>query len=206
MANIFFDYDGTLINSQKRMYTLFCELCCENKFTYEEYWEIKRQKINQKEFLKKYFDYPDEKIAEFKKKWMEEIENENRLCQDTPVENIGNLIKNLSEKHKLYIVTNRQSKEFTVQQLKNFGWFDFFDKILVTEQKKTKTELIKENVIVSEKDIFIGDTGEDILTAKELKIKSIAVTYGILNKEAIEYYKPDLIIQEVKDFDNCPFI
>lgn len=206
MANIFFDYDGTLINSQKRMYTLFCELCPENKFTYEQYWVIKQRKINQKEFLKKYFDYTDKQIAEFKKKWMVKIEEKRRLLEDKPVDGVDNLIKNLSKKHKLYIVTNRQSKDFTIQQIKIFGWFNFFDKILVTEQKKTKVELIKENVSVSEEDVFIGDTGEDILTAKELKIKSIAVTYGILNKEAIEYYKPDLIIEEVKDFDNCQFI
>lgn len=206
MTKIFFDLDGTLINSQKRMYTLFCELCPENSFTYEQYWEIKRNKISQSEFLKKYFNYTDEKIMAFKRNWIRSIEEEQRLSEDEFVENIDGLLKKLSINNKLYLITNRQFKDLTIKQIKKFGWFDFFDKILVTEQKKTKTELIKQEVNLTPNDVFIGDTGEDISTAKELGIKSIAVSYGFLNNKALEEYRPDLIINEVKDFDNCQFI
>lgn len=204
--NIFFDYDGTLINSQKRMYKLFCELCLENNFSYQQYWDIKRTRINQNDFLKKYFNYSDEQIKEFKKSWMGKIEEENRLSEDEPVENIDKLLKGLSLENKLYLVTNRQFEDLAIKQIKNFGLFDFFDKILITEQRKTKVDLIKKEVRVTPNDVFIGDTGEDILSAKELGIKSIAVSYGFLNKEVLAQYKPDLILDEVKDFDNCKFI
>lgn len=209
--NIFFDYDGTLINSQKRIYKLFCELCPENnfsekKFTYEEYWEIKRTRINQKDFLKKYFNYSDEQINEFKENWLEKIEEEQRLSEDKLIDNIDKLLEKLALNNNLYLVTNRQFKDLTIKQIKNFGLFDFFDKILITEQRTTKVDLIKNEVNVTPNDVFIGDTGEDILSAKGLGIKSIAASYGFLNKEVLAQYKPDLILDEVKDFDNCKFI
>lgn len=204
--NIFFDFDGTILNSQKRMYRLFCELCPETCFSYEEYWEIKRNRINQNDFLKKYFNYTDEQISLFKNNWMEKIEEESRLLEDKPIENISDVFMNLAKDNKLYIVTNRQSKYLAIKQIKDLSLFDFFEDILVTEQKKTKADLIKEKVAVKADDIFIGDTGEDILTAKELGIKSIAVSYGFLNKDILAEYKPDFVIDEVKDFDNCKII
>lgn len=204
--NIFFDYDGTLINSKKRMYNLFRELCPENAFTYQEYWKIKRAQINQNDFLKKYFNYSDEQIKIFKKKWMEKIEEEQRMLEDKPFEDINILLGKLAIENTLYIVTNRQSKDLAIEQIKSFSLFDFFDKILVTEQKKTKTTLVRENVNVTSSDVFIGDTGEDILTAKELGLQSIAVTYGFLNKQALSEYNPNLIIDKVKDFDNCKYL
>ena len=204
--NLFFDLDGTLISPEQRMYKLFCELCPENNFSCEEYWSLKRKKINQNDFLKNFFNYSDEEISRFKKNWLEKIEEKKRLTDDKPIENIEKLLKKLSQNYKLFIVTNRQDKKFVIEQIKNFGWFDFFDKILITEQKRTKADLIKEYVVLTSGDIFIGDTGEDILTAKELGIKSIAVTYGFLDKEILQEYNPDIIIEKVEDFDNCQFI
>lgn len=200
MTNIFFDLDGTIINSQKRIYNLFCELCTKNHFSYNEYWQIKRNRINQKDFLKKYFNYSDEKAAEFKKIWLNKIEEEKRLKTDVILEGMEELLKKLSLKYDLYIVTNRQSKKITKKQIENLNINKFFKKIFVTEQKKIKKDII--DIPLNINDIFIGDTGEDIQTAKELGIKSIAISWGILNKEILEEYAPDVICEEVSELEN----
>ena len=56
---IFLDLDGTLIDSKLRLYGLFQELVPESILTYEEYWNYKKDKINHKKILKKYFKFND---------------------------------------------------------------------------------------------------------------------------------------------------
>ena len=44
--NIFFDLDGTLIDSKLRLYSLFQKLVPESILTYDEYWKYKMNKIS----------------------------------------------------------------------------------------------------------------------------------------------------------------
>ena len=69
---IIFDLDGTLIDSSERMYRLFQDLVPESTFSKEEYWKLKRNKINHKVLLQMYF--PDMDFEEFNKKWLSLIE------------------------------------------------------------------------------------------------------------------------------------
>ena len=199
MAQLFFYLDGTIINSQGRLYNLFCELCPENKFSYNEYWEIKRTHMLQKDFLKRYFQYSDEKIDIFNKKYLERIEDLDLIKTDFPVVGIEEILRSLSQKHTLYVVTNRQNKSKTIDEIKSFNWFDIFKQILVTEQKISKAELIVKNITVTPDDFFISDSGEDIKTAKKLGIHSIAVTWGILNRDVLSKYQPNFIFDKVSD-------
>ena len=196
MTKFFFDMDGTIVNSQGRLYELFCELCPENIFSYEEYWEIKRKHVTQKEFLQKYFHYSEEKIDNFHKIWLDKVEEEKRvLTYDFPVNGMSDILKKLAEKHRLFLLTNRQSYEIAVRQMEQFGWLGFFDDLFITQQRDSKQELIRKSKIVIEKsDFFIGDTGEDIKTAKEFGAKSVAVTWGVLDSKVLEKYEPDLIV------------
>ena len=55
MKKIIFDLDGTLINSYDRLYFLFKLLVPECTFSKEEYWNLKRNKMNHKDIIEKYF-------------------------------------------------------------------------------------------------------------------------------------------------------
>ena len=266
MAKIFFDLDGTLINSEHRIYNLFVELCPECKMSYEAYWKIKRQRITQKDFLKKYFDYTDDMCAQFHQKWLQKIEEPERLREDFLVEGIECVLKDFSkkeilgtsprmtgfrsesdeiatatksprndskmseramskemlkqvqhdargqvcndglysglamtnEKNLLYVVTNRQSESLTLKELETLGIKKYFDKILVTEQQKTKTDLMQNEECVAD-DILITDTGEDIRVAHKLGIQSIAVCWGVLNEDILTEYAPTMICKTVHE-------
>ncbi len=206
MSNIFFDLDGTIINSQRRLYDLFCELCPENRFSYDEYWEIKRNRINQSDFLKKYFNYDDNKISLFRKNYLDKIEDDYRIFTDSPVVGISEILKKLSKNYNLYIITNRQNDEITQKQIKDFGWDIYFKKILNTAQKIRKSELIRQKISISVKDVFISDVGEDINEAKLLGVYSVAVSWGIQNTEILSSYNPDALFDKVEDFYSCSFI
>ena len=71
---IFFDLDGTLVDASERLYRLFCDLIPECNFTKEEYWNLKRNKINHQMILEKYF--PQYNFDEFNTKWLSLIEKE----------------------------------------------------------------------------------------------------------------------------------
>ncbi len=199
MANIFFDLDGTLINSSCRLYELFVDLVPECKMTKDEYWILKRAKINHEMILEKYF--PTYSFKDFNTKWLELIETEKYLNKNKLKAGVEKLLAKLSVKNELYIVTARQNKEFTYKELDRFGIKHFFKEIMVTEDKISKAELIKMKVKIDPEDLFVGDTGFDIKTGKDLGIKTIAVSDGFLSADNLKEYKPDYIITNVLDFE-----
>lgn len=197
--NIFFDLDGTLIDSQQRLYQLFQSLVPTSELSFEEYWDLKRNKKSHKEILFSKFNYSDEQYGDFEKKWMSEIELEKWLELDIPFEGISDWLLELSKKHSLFVVTARQSENIAVEQIKSYGWENIFLKVLVTQQKQEKHDLVKNAVQVTPEDWFIGDTGKDVETGKRLGIKTAAVLSGFLSKESLIPYQPDIIANTVFD-------
>jgi phosphoglycolate phosphatase len=195
--NIFFDLDGTLIDSRTRLYRLFQYLVPTSNLSFDEYWLLKRNKINHFEILTNKFGYTEQAFKVFEQKWLNEIEQPKWLHFDVPFNGVTELLANLSSTHKLYLVTARQFESEVLKQITNFGWEHFFSKIFVTAQTKEKHELISDNIVVSPDDWFVGDTGMDVQTGKKLGIKTVAVLSGFLNKENLLSYKPDFIINDV---------
>ena len=204
--NIFFDFDGTLIDCSQRLYRLFSELVPKSTLSYDEYWKIKRGRVNQKKLLMGRFDYSEEELEAFQKLWLSKVEESNRLESDKPFSMSSQLLKQLSKHYNLYVVTNRQSKSKVLNQINSFGWQEFLTEILVTEQKTTKEELIRGSCSFSKDDYFIGDTGEDIRTGQALGIKTIAVTSGFLSGTILQEYEPDLILEGIEKIDENSFI
>jgi phosphoglycolate phosphatase len=198
--NIFFDLDGTLINSHKRLYALFQYLVPSSNLSFDEYWTLKRNKINHKEILTKHFNYSLDEFHKFEQLWLKEIELESWLKLDSPFDGVSEFLNELRKNNILYLVTARQSKEMVIKQIGTYGWETVFEKILVTEQLLEKHLLIKENVTVSANDWIIGDTGLDVEVGKKLGMQTAAVLSGFLNKEKLSEYKPDIILSNVTSF------
>ncbi|MFN5149620.1 MAG: HAD family hydrolase [Flavobacteriia bacterium] len=198
--NIFFDLDGTIIESRKRLYMLFQFLVASSDLTFDEYWELKRNGISHKSILTTQFNYTSEDYSAFESLWMNEIEKEEWLNLDEPIMGVTDLLLSLTAEHRLHLVTARQSKDMVYKQLANFGWNHIFENILVTEQKSDKHSLILKNVLVSLEDWLIGDTGKDIEAGKKLGINTAAVLSGFLNQEKLASYQPDLILTDVTLF------
>jgi phosphoglycolate phosphatase len=93
--NIIFDLDGTLIDSKPRLYNLFQFLVPESTFTFEEYWSLKKSKINHKEILISKLLYSEVQFNKFEKLWLEYIELENWLNFDTPFNGVTNFLKSI---------------------------------------------------------------------------------------------------------------
>ena len=197
---IFFDLDGTLIDSRERLHALFQHLVPASDLTFEAYWNYKRNKIDHKKILETKYFYSEQDIVNFQKNWMDKIELSEWLSFDKPFKGITAYLVELKRQHDLYLVTARQFEKNVLTQLVNFGWINIFTKVLVTAQKTEKIDLINNVLATNSSDWFVGDTGKDIETGKSLGMQTAAVLSGFLNREKIMEYNPDLIINSVTDF------
>jgi len=199
--NIFFDLDGTLIDSRKRLYLLFQHLVPKSNLSFDEYWKIKRNKVSHKEILTGSFNYTVEQYKTFEIQWMKEIELDKWLDFDNPFQGMTQYLTGLGRKHKIYVVTARQSEDVAIKQLIGYGWNGIFERIFVTCQKHEKFDLINNAVNVSKEDWFVGDTGKDIQTGKLLGINTAAVLSGFLSKEQLLGYDPDIIVENALEIN-----
>lgn len=199
--NLFFDLDGTLLDSKPRLYHLFQHLVPSSSFTFDEYWQLKKDKVNHRAILLRYFSYNEEQVNRFEQEWMTNIEHPEWLRFDIPVNGVTEYLELIKSRHNIYLVTARQFEHVLLNQIKQHGWETMFTQIFVTAQKNQKHELIARGVITSNEDWFIGDTGKDIETGKILGMRTAAVLTGFLNKARLSEYNPDIIVDSVLDLD-----
>lgn len=198
--NLIFDLDGTLIDSRLRLYHLFQQLVPSSKLTFESYWTLKRGKVSNETILTKEFGFDAVAIERFVTIWMESIETPELLAFDTSFPRMHETLHRLSKQASLHICTARQHRQPAIDQIERLGLLPFFESIMVTEQKKTKEELIASVSDMGPQDWIIGDTGKDILVGQALGIKTCAVLSGFLNEKSIKRYGPDVILSIATDF------
>lgn len=196
---VFFDLDGTLVDASDRLYQLFQFLVPISSLTKDEYWKLKRNKINHQTILRSQFKYTDKQIKEFEDTWLSMIELSEWIALDKPFAGVTKYLQELKRDRALYIVTARQSEETVILQIENYGWSDIFDDVLVTKQRYEKSDLVSKNGSEAATDWIVGDTGKDIETGKSLGLRTAAVLSGFLNEEKLMEYRPDVIANFVTD-------
>lgn len=199
IRHLFIDFDGTLVDSRVRQHDLFVELIGKTTLTLDEYWNAKRDGIKQGDMLVKYANYSSEEIRNFKDKWMEAIEDPQRLLADELITGAQAFLGEASKYFKLYLVTGRQHRERLIGQMQKLRIESYFTGILNTAQRVPKVHLIHTNFELGNGDVFIGDSGEDILAGKELGIFTVGVTSGASTNERLAKYVPNLIVNSVSE-------
>ena len=194
MRKIFFDLDGTLIDSKKRLYQLFQDLISESTLSFDEYWNLKSHKVNHQTILAEKF--PQYNFDTFNQKWLSLIETEKYLKLDTVYPDVKEVLTALDRENELFLLTARQDKKMLYKQLSWLGLTPYFKEILVTENKRTKTDILKHFSLTSD-DILVGDTGHDIQTGKSVGLKTVAVSYGFLAEDMLKTYQPDKMVKQL---------
>ena len=203
MRTIFFDLDGTLIDSRPRLYKLFIDLLPGIDLSFSEYWDLKRLQVGHEKIILDHKAETKLSFEEFNKIWMTKIEEKEYLQLDIPFPGVNELLAELKKnQNRIVIVTSRQFTELAEWQIDQWGWKEYIDDIIVTEQVSEKSDLIKQRYKnLQPSDIILGDTGKDIEVGHQLGITSIAVVSGFRNQESLEKYKPDYIFKTVADID-----
>jgi phosphoglycolate phosphatase len=196
---ILIDLDGTILDSRKRLYSLFKALVPECVLGINAYWALKRDKITHKKILLEHYGYSHREIEIFELEWLKKIEMQEFLNMDIIHPGTYTHIQMLSKMADLYLLTARQYPDMVDSQLNRFKIRNFFKKIYVTRGKLSKNEVVID-LKLSNEDWIIGDTGYDIEVGKKLGVRTASVTNGFLNKKSLLIYKPDLILETFTDF------
>ena len=194
---IVFDFDGTISNSVDIVYRVYEKLANEygfRHFTHEEIHELKMLSIHER--LKKHhvsiFQLP--KLARKTRRIVSDL-----IDETFPFEGIKELLALLREKGFILAIVSSNSKKniekfFINHDLTPFdyvyGKASFFGK-----ERLISKLLKKEKDAVS---VYVGDELRDIVSAKEVPIKMISVTWGFDDITLLEAEEPDFITTSVQ--------
>ena len=191
MKNIFFDFDGTLVNTNKRQYLCLLKTMQAMKLTtnisFQKYLDLKETHLSNVAIYQLLFP-EHSNVNLFLEIFINNIENTSLLAKDKVhkySKDYLNEVKNVN----LCLVTNRQSQTKLLMQLRYLGLKKYFNNVILSRSYSTKKEALLSNKIkISSKDLFISDNISDF---NDLN----------LNKILINTQKPYLN-SNIKVFDN----
>lgn len=195
---ILFDFDGTLVDTFPIIEKEVRKLKGIEKKQKIDFNEIK--KLGTKGLIKK-SGIPYWKIPLLTKNIMREIRNRKDIKLFEGVELI---LKQLRKRYRLGIVSSN-SEENIKKILKENGVDKLFDYIYSASslfgKHKNLKRLIKKYKLNFEEVIYVGDEDRDILAAKKVGIKVVAVTWGYNSKEKLMKEKPDYLVSSPKELE-----
>lgn len=202
---IFLDFDGTIIDISNRHYYVYKKIVEKLKGTPLDknmYWRKKRNKIPLPMLIAQ-SGLTEDSLELFIKYFVEEIEDPKNLLLDKLFSPSIRTLEFLSANNSLHLVSFRNNKKNAIEQIKNLGLSNFFSSIDVGHL--TKSVFMKKHLIAGEKFIMVGDTEDDVLSAKQLNGTSIAVLSGIRNRRNLYKLNPDLVINTIGDLKKMEY-
>lgn len=194
----FLDFDGTLVDSRPRIHRLFCELAGGDPLGFEGFWELKRAGASQRQLLREHWAIDGEAAEGFRRRWLQQIEDEDRLREDRPFEGADELLAGLAERGPVHIVTGRQSAEKARRQAASFGWDRYLAGVRATGLSEPKAALIAAVAATTPGSVMVGDSGEDIDAGRAAGLGTVAVAYGFSGRDRLLGHGPDLVVDSIR--------
>jgi len=203
---VLFDVDGTLLDVRKR-YCLGYKLAAQKMGLHlasnKKILTLKRNGMRGIDVLK--ILYPKERPITLRK--MDELRirktnSENLMTFDTPFNGATTALDKIRSKGLIVILITKRPKEFNTQ-LKKTGLVRKNDFILnvkrAEDKKKWYSKAAKISGVTPFRCVAIGDSPEDIRTAKSLGMKTVAAVYGLTGRKKMDQEYPDLLLHCVRD-------
>lgn len=194
---IAFDFDGTLISIEKRDYTVYCQILRKYNLKildFETYWSLRREKEPIINILKINNQFENDFLDVFIKERIKLIESKELLALDTLFSYSINILQKVQCNYNCYLVTSRNMKKETIEQIEQLDLNKYFSKVIITEQNKLEGYRQVPNLI-----LIVGDTENDIIPANILGIKSFAVTSGIRSSKFLTNLSPTYLSDTLFD-------
>lgn len=202
--NVCFDLDGTLLDVSNRHYQVYVaavEWLHGKPLTKRRYWELKRRRTEVPRLLAESSLSP-EVASRYMERFVELIETPQMLTKDRLIVGAEASLKELSGSHSLYLVTLRRSRSDLRDQLRQLRIEQYFNRILVSqtgdEPYKKKMELIRRIPNFGE-GVVVGDTEADIVAAKRLNLRAVAVRSGVRNGEYLNTLDADFVLDGIRE-------
>lgn len=198
--NIIFDFDGVIINSHdvqvKALTESFKAICGEGVPPYDDFFRLSGDSLKN---IFTQLRLPLEMIPIYQNVSRENIDLIK--IHDGMIE----LLQNLNESGYICTLCTGKDRSRTMEILKHFNMEQYF-KIIICSDDVTNPKPHPESLFVimeklealPENTIMVGDGINDILSAKNAGIKSIAITWGDVTKKDLEYNNPHEICSSTK--------
>lgn len=199
---IFFDLDGTLIDTSHRHYMVYKDILdfhkIPNTLLEEEFWSQKKTGRKTAEFL----PISEEFSQEFMSDWLRRIEDRTYLKYDTLFLETPDVLSKL-RKYNLVLVTLRNDKQNLFWELDKLKLTEYFSEILVgSPTSKNKVELVKKYLKGNSgrnNCVIVGDSEVDVYTGKKMGFLAIAFTNGIRSRAFLSKAEPDFYIDNLNE-------
>ena len=181
---IIFDFDGTLVDSEKAIYECFQSI---TKQLAPERMEYAKNILigpplreTASEILG--FDYQDQ-LDKFVNLFIE-MHDEEAIKHTQPYPDVANVLHDLHKNNVPMAVATNKRQAPTIKLIDHFGWKDYFKFIECSDSKpqmRNKEGMIQD-ILKHDNSLygalFIGDTVNDGLSANLSQLKFIKATYG----------------------------
>lgn len=187
---VFFDLDGTLINSSARHQILLRELLIGANVGYDEeilktYDEYKRDGNNTYRFLTNIMKLNEDIALKISNEWKEHIELPKYLQMDKLYEETFLVLNYLKSKQiPIVYISARSNKVGIEEELKYLGIFDYARDVFIVDSKKAyenKYNVMKQ--ISRPSDLIVGDTEVEFELSQALQLNSIILNRGFRSKK-----------------------
>lgn len=215
---IFFDLDGTLIDSVPDLALAVNEMLVQlGRKTFSEdtirYWVgngaqilVRRALLGERDIEGKQIDetFFEDALARFLSAYRK------HLCEATrPYPHVPETLKTLKRRgYRLAIVTNKP-EQFVSPILEGLGMADLFEAWLGGDSLPKKKpdpmpllHLCETMDITVDDAVIVGDSKNDILAAKACGMDAIGVTYGYNYGEDIRIHEPSVVIEKFEELLN----
>jgi phosphoglycolate phosphatase len=194
--------DGTLIINQKRFESILLDITKLKQSDIKDFIGYKKLGLSNIHILSQYYGYDTYALEIFKNKWLEKIEEKQFLMKDSLMQRTREWLENVPKNSELILCTARRSRDNLFWQLNYLEIAGLFERVVVTYGNPMKHSFISElGLQMNDRSWFIGDSVEDIKSGKMLGIKTCAVLTGYTPLHEFEKCSPDLILNDIGDFD-----
>jgi phosphoglycolate phosphatase-like HAD superfamily hydrolase len=200
---IIFDFDGTIADSLEKTIETFNELSEEYGFKRVYFDEIVQfKKLTPVQILEK-FDISKWKLPILLKKGKDLFNS--KITSIRPFDGMKEILEELKANEFIIGILSSNSKENIELFLKNNNInsisFIHCESNLFGKSKAIKKVLQEQNLKMEEA-IYVGDEVRDIEACKKCNIECIAVTWGFNDKEILEKYSPNHLIDKPEQLLN----
>ena len=200
---IFFDFDGTIADTEKINFKIFEQLADKYKIKRISYDDL----INLKKMsAKQVIDYLNIKkhripfILRRGRKLLRQNINKVELCKDNLVDTINTLRENGVK--VAIITTNSKYNVNTFLQNHRFNIFDYIISTSLFGKEHKIKKIIKKEGLEPQEVLYVGDEIRDIVAAKSSNIKIASVAWGYNTVDSLLKHKPDYILNDPSQLIN----
>lgn len=204
---LFLDFDGTLADISRkyfRVYAAFVRQLHGIAVSQSVFWRMKRAhwpvpKLMEASGLPA--SYADRYLRFFESR----IERAEFLRLDRPFPGVKRVLERLSVRHECYVVSARRNPARLNREMDRLGLRRYFKGVVVVERpgessatgRMTPKARALRQLSFTRPALFAGDSESDILTGRQMRMTTCALTTGICNERILRSYRPDFVLRSL---------